>query len=244
MERSKYKKLLYSSVVVVALFAVQVFAGKSGRFVADLFSYKQFDYSNIYAWVSVHHIVQMVIILVIIAILTRLLKIDFGFTLGDRKKGMKYLIIFTAIIAVFALMSNIFMYINKQLPEYDFPLNAGNILGTLGFQLFLSGTSEEILFRALPITVLVYVFGKSIKLKWHFTLEVIIASLFFSIAHANWTLIPFTFEADYFQLFYAFALGTIQGIVYQESRSIVYPMLMHSISNVLMVGTGYIFSLL
>jgi len=46
---------------------------------------------------------------------------------------------------------------------------------------------------------------------------------------------------DYFRLLYAFVLGTINGIAYQQSRSVLYPMLMHSISNVLMVGTGYLF---
>jgi len=37
---------------------------------------------------------------------------------------------------------------------------------------------------------------------------------------------------------------TIQGIAYQESQSVLYPMLMHSLANVLMVGTGYLFILL
>lgn len=52
---------------------------------------------------------------------------------------------------------------------------------------------------------------------------------------------PFVFNVDYFQIFYAFVLGSIQGIVYQRSKSILYPMLMHSFSNVLMVGMGYLF---
>ena len=110
-------------------------------------------------------------------------KIDFGFKLGDSKKGTKYLIIFTAAFTIFTLITHILMYIYNQLPTYDFPLNKSNIIGTLGFQLFLSGTSEEILFRALPITVLMYVFRKSINIKWNITLEIIIASFLFSIAH-------------------------------------------------------------
>ena len=55
------------------------------------------------------------------------------------------------------------MYVFGQGQAFDFPLNPKNVLGTLGFQLFLSGTSEEILYRALPVTVLVYVFGKNIS---------------------------------------------------------------------------------
>jgi membrane protease YdiL (CAAX protease family) len=86
--------------------------------------------------------------------------------------------------------------------------------------------------------------GKSTKTKWGITLETIIAAFLFSIAHIKWSLFPFTIEADYFQLFYAFAQGIIAGKAYQDSQSIIYPMLMHSFSNVLMVGAGYLFLLL
>jgi hypothetical protein len=69
-----------------------------------------------------------------------------------------------------------------------------NVLGTLGFQLFLSGTSEEILYCALPVTVLVYVFGKNIRIKWDITLEVVLASLLFTAAHIKWSLFPFSVD--------------------------------------------------
>ncbi len=239
----KYEKSLYG-IAVIGLFVFQVFAGKSGRAVADLFSYKNFDYYNIYAWVSVHHMIQMLIALAIIVVLSKLLKVDFGFKLGDTKKGMKYLMVYTVIFAVFTLVCHILMYIYNMLPMYDFPLNKNNVLGTLGFQLFLSGSSEEIVFRAIPITILIYVFGKSIYLKQGITLETIIASFLFSIAHIKWSLSPFTIDVNYFQVFYAFILGTIQGVVYQRTHSILYPALMHSISNVLMVGAGYLCTIL
>lgn len=104
------------------------------------------------------------------------------------------------------------MYTSGQPLTYDFTLDQRNVLGTLGFQLLLSGTSEEILYRALPITVLV--------------------------------LSPFAADANISQLFYAFAIGSVQGMAYQESRSVLYPVLMHSVSNVLMVGVGYLFAVL
>jgi len=56
------------------------------------------------------------------------------------------------------------------------------------------------------------------------------------MAHINWTLSPFTIKVDYFQLFYAFILGVIQGVAYQKSRSIVYLALMHSVSNFFTIG--------
>ncbi|MGI6317877.1 MAG: CPBP family intramembrane metalloprotease [Firmicutes bacterium] len=237
-------KPLHCSLAFIALFLVQVFAGKSGWFVADLFSYDSFDPDHLFARLSVHHIVQMLIALAIITVLSKLIKADFGFQLGDSKKGLRYFLIFTAVIAVIALIYHIPMYVFGQGQAFDFPLNPKNVLGTLGFQLFLSGTSEEILYRALPVTVLVYVFGKNIQIKWDITLEVVLASFLFTVAHIKWSLFPFSADFNLSQLFYAFAMGTVSGIVYQQSRSILYPMLMHSISNVLMVGTGYLFAVL
>lgn len=244
MEKLKTKKLLYGCFVFFTLFVFQVFAGKIGSFTAALTSYELVDPYNIYAMVSVHHFVQMIFTLVVIVVLNKLLKVNFNFNLGDRKTGMKYLTVYTGVFILAAFILHALMYINNRLPVYEFPLNKNNIAGTLGFQLLLSGPSEEILFRALPVTVLTYVLGKSVKVKKHITLEVILASILFSIAHIKWSLEPFTVQADCFQLVYAFVLGTIQGVAYQKSRSILYPILMHSFSNVIMVGTGYLFALL
>ncbi len=136
------------------------------------------------------------------------------------------------------------MALNNQLPVYEFPLDGRNIIGTLGFQLLLTGPAEEVVFRALPIILLTRSFGKSIQIKGYVALEVILASILFAFAHVSWSITPLHFEADFFQIIYAFAMGTIQGIVYQRTKSILYPVLMHSFSNVLMVGGGYVFTVL
>jgi len=236
----------YSSagIAVLTMFCFQVFAGIAGHFAAGLLSYERIDPWNIYAAISVHHFVQMIIALAAIVAVSRKINIDFYFGLGDREKGRKCLAIFTSVFIFISLTIHIIMRINNTLPVYNFPLDTRNILGTLGFQLLLSGTSEEILYRALPITVLSYVFGQRFRLKGNITLEALLASCLFAAAHVKWSLGPLLIKADCFLLLYAFILGTIQGIAYQESRSVVYPVLMHSVSNVLMVGTGYVFALL
>lgn len=242
--RADQKRIFLYGLMILLLLFYQEVLGKMGRIVANLLNYERIDPFKAFAWVSVHHITEMLITIAVIMILGKLLKVDFGFNLGDRKIGSKYVIVYTKIFAGVTIVCHILMNIYNMLPIYDFPLNKNNILGTLGFQLFLSGPTEEVLYRALPISILVHVLRKSVKVKWDITLETIIASFLFAIAHAKWSLFPFAFEANYFQLFYAFVLGTIQGKAYQDSRSIVYPIFMHSISNVLMVGTGYLFLLL
>ncbi len=231
-------------IAFLLLLGMQIFLGKAGHLVAAFIPYQQIDPFNSFAEISIHHTFQLLIAISIILVLSKLLNLDFYFQLGNRKKGIKSLTIFTAAFGVISVAQHTIMAVNNQLPVYTFPLDARNIIGTLGFQLLLSGPAEEIVFRALPITLLTYSFGNSIEIKGIFTLEVILASVLFSFAHINWSLRPPVFEMDYFQLFYAFALGTIQGIVYQRSKSILYPMLMHSFSNALMVGCGYLFKAL
>lgn len=234
-----------SGIIAYILLAVaQVLLGKAGTLAADLIPYRQFDPFDSFAGISIHHATELILALAILLALTKLLGLDFYFQTGDRKKGIKYLMIFVAAFLVITVVQHSIMALNNQLPVYAFPLDGRNIAGTLSFQLLLSGPAEEVIFRALPIILLIRAFGGSIQIKGSVTLEVVLASLLFAFAHVRWSLIPLTFEANFFQLIYAFALGTIQGIVYQKSRSILYPVLMHSLSNVLMVGGGYVFSAL
>ncbi|HOA81816.1 MAG TPA: CPBP family intramembrane metalloprotease [Defluviitaleaceae bacterium] len=238
------KKVLLSGAVILLLLILQKVLGIAGSAFADMFSFEKIDPYKAFAWNFVHHITMLILTLFVILILKKLFSLNFGFGLGDSKTGTKFVAIYTPIIAGVSLVVHILMMVNNSLPVYAYPLNKSNIIGTLCFQLFLTGPAEELLYRALPITTLVKVFGKNIEVKWGITLESIIASFLFAFAHMKWSLFPFAIEMDYFQFLYAFAQGIISGKAYQDSRSVIYPMLMHSISNVLMVGTGYLFLLI
>ncbi len=247
MINSKSNQTRLSIVAIALLLIFQQFASKVGHLIANCFDYKAIDEYGIFAYVSVHHIAQMLIALLAIIILNKKYKIDFGFSTGDKKVGMKYLLVFTVAIFVFTIISYGIRYFSNQIIQYDYPLNAKNVLGTLGFQLLLSGTSEEVLFRALPIGILTFWIGSNKERKFtklNLSYEVIIAAVLFSIAHIRWTINPFSISMNYLQLIYCFVLGIVYGKAYQESNSVIYPMIMHSISNVIMVGLGYIFSII
>ncbi len=245
IERNKTNIVMSGFLTIIILFVLQFAAGKTGWAVADLFAFGSVDPNDVFARLSVHHLIYMLIALVSIAILKAAFRLDFGFHLGDRKFGTRFFLIFTGVIAVIALGYHILLQIIGQPITYNYPLTTRNIIGNLGFQLLLSGPSEEILYRALPVTLLVFAFGKNLYVSKNVTLEVVLASLLFTAAHIKWTISPLSIsELNIFGLVYAFAMGILNGFVYQKSRSILYPMLMHSISNVLMVGTGYLFALL
>ena len=245
--KSRKTSKIWCIIIVISIFVIQELASKFGGVIANIFNYSSIDKDSVFAWISVHHIVQLLVVVSIILILSKLLKLDFKFKIGDIKIGMKYVISFTLVMLIYILASYIIGYYFNKISLYSYELNTRNIIGTLGFQLFLSGTSEEILFRALPITVFLYFFrdnkGFGIK-RVNIPLEIVIAAFLFSISHISWSLNPFLISVDLFQLFYAFLLGIVYGFTYERSQSIIYPILMHSISNVLMVGIGYIFAII
>jgi len=240
----KTTKLMAGSLAFINLFIMQIILGKFGWAIADLFSYDSVDPNKLFARLSFHHLVQMLVALVVILIIKTVIHLDFGFHLGEKQEGRKYLLIFTLATAVVAVSYHVLMVVLGQPVTYGYPLNATNTLGYLGFQLFLSGPAEEIVYRALPVTLLAYAFGSNQSKTKDVSLEVVLASLLFTAAHLQWTVSPFSISGvNMFGLVYAFGMGILNGFVYQKSRSILYPILMHSISNVLMVGTGYLFAI-
>lgn len=167
-KQADQKQILLYGIMILLLLVFQKVLSKVGGMVADLLPCERFDPYKAFAWVSVHHITEMLIALAVIIILSKLLKVDFGFGLVDREKGTKYVVVYTAIFAGVTLVCHMLMLIHNMLPVYNFPLNKGNVVGTLGFQLLLSGPAEEILYRALPITMLLYILGKSVCASWRY----------------------------------------------------------------------------
>jgi len=231
--------------ISIALFLLlfQQAASGLGRFIADRFTYDRIDAYGRFAWASVHHIIQMLCAIIVIVIAAKALKLDFGFRFGDKKAGIGFVLDITKAALLFALIWHLGAQMLGNVGIPDYPLNFTNIAGALGFHLLLSGPSEEILFRALPIVLLAYSFRESkvIRIKGlDLSLENIIAALLFTVAHVSWSLNPFSLSASWVQLTLSMVLGLWYGIAYKKSGSILYPMAMHSIWNVVMVGARYI----
>ena len=250
----KNKSLWAVPIMILLIFVFQQFASGIGRLVASFFTYDRIDPYNLFAWVSVHHIVQMAIALVAIGFLVKVKNLDFGCGLGDVKVGLEHTLNFSVFLFVYVLVFYIITFVFSGFFAPNYPLNLSNVAGRLGFQLLLSGPSEEILFRALPITLLAYCLKSSkfitINKKisgvssFDVTLETFIVALLFAIAHIGWEINPFSITHLYVhQLILSFAFGIFYGVAYQKSKSVIYPMIMHSMSNVVIVGARYILSI-
>jgi uncharacterized protein len=247
-------KALWVLFLTVLLLGVPRLAG----LFADLFDYSAIDPDGAFAWISVHHIAQalvfLALMLVIVKVSVKVAAIRFGFGWGDREEGLSYLRLFVLIFTAYVVVSRIIMFVaTGSLPAFPYPLTARNIAGQLGFQLLLSGPSEELIFRGFAITMLglvvkgavaggetgvghaiTKIFGASI------TAANLIAAIIFGLAHVRFAFAPFSATFETSQVVISVVLGLFYGVCYERSRSMVYPMLMHSFSNVLVVGVAVI----
>ncbi len=231
----KYTTLLS---VAVLLLGLPILAGK----IADTLFVSAWDPDGAFLWISIHHIAQMVMFLILI-ILIKYIKpeLDFGFNLKNKAKGFKFVWIFTVAFLVYTLIGFLMNYLNGSIVPYVNDLNARNVFGYLGFQLLLSGPSEEILYRSFGITILAIFFKKRI-LKGRLSISNLFIAIIFGLAHIGIYFSPFGLSYNIFQLIYAFILGLIYGDCYEKTGSVVYPMIIHSISNVIAVGMMMLFS--
>jgi len=233
------QKILWTLVLAVLLLGVPRLSGA----IAGLFNYQAIDPDGSYAWISVHHIVQALIFIFMIFAINKFKPLDFGFKWGNKEVGRKYVLSFTLIFGAGSLVSHIIAILTGSFQAFPYPLTAVNILGQMGFQLLLSGPSEELIFRAFAITMLALVVrGRFFKGKISYAN--LIAAIIFGLAHVGFSFDPFTLNYNIFQVILSIILGIFYGDCYEKTGSVFYPMMMHSISNIIMVGLTIIASFL
>ena len=237
------KKALQQSVWILCLAAILLGVPRLSGLVADLFNYHAIDPDGSYAWISVHHIVQALIFIFIIYAINIIKPFDFGFGWGNKAVGKKYVLKFTLIFGVGSLVNYIIVILIGSFQPFQYPLTLNNIVGHLAFQLLLSGPSEELIFRAFAITMLALVV-KGRLLKGKISYANIIAAIIFGLAHVGFSFAPFTLNYTLYQVILAISLGIFYGDCFEKSGSVFYPMMMHSISNIIMVSLTIIATLL
>lgn len=249
----KVQKVLKQVVGIVFLTVLLLGVPRLAGAVADLFDYSTIDPDGAFARLSVHHIVQAAVFLVIMLVVRQVSALRFGFGWGDHQVGWFYVRLFALIFCGYTVVSLLIVFATGTFRFLPYPLTARNIAGQLGFQLLLSGPSEELIFRAFAITMLALlvngvVFSKDTGvgkvvfkiLGGELTVANLIAAIIFGLAHVGFSFAPFSLSYDTFQVIYAVILGLFYGVCYERSKSMVYPMMMHSISNVVAVSVSVI----
>ncbi len=212
-------------------------------------SFAQFDPDNVFIVLTIHHICQAVIALLIICVVSRILKLsmrEFGFNLEQFKFSLKAVLIFVGIWSVIQAGVGLMMITVFKAPaSFGFPLNTRNYIGYFLFEILLSGTSEEIMFRALVISLMIYVWKNLFKKESHLTLMVILSSsLVFMFDHINFSFSPFRITyINLLQQLTALIFGTFYGYLFTRTKSIAGPMLAHNLLNGVIAIIGLVFAL-
>jgi uncharacterized protein len=206
-----------------------------GSVVADLFNLSAVDPDGAFAWISIHHIVQGLLGLLVVLTISKLhANLDYGLKTvhwwgfaSYTKKFLLWFLLYTAISWIIGISLGLHT-------AFPYPASAANTIGYLGFQALLSGPAEEIIFRSLLIgSALALVRNESTRAFWPIN---VYASLVFTLAHIGISWSPLRLSCNPMQLAYAFVLGLVYGHSFIQSRSVLLPMLLHSLSNVIAVS--------
>ena len=226
-----FKPLGWVLFLTLILLSVPKIAG----IFADSFDYSRIDPDGSYAWLTVHHLAQAAIFLVLMMGTRSWKPVDFRLGWGNKKVGIAYVLRFILYFSLYLLGFLAFSIVTQSLQPFPFPLNARNIIGYLSFQLLVTGPSEEMIFRAFALTMLgLYVQGHFLHGK--ISRANVLAALIFGLAHVSFSFAPFQVTYSANQVLYAAGLGLFYGDCYEKSGSVIYPMIMHSMTNVLSVG--------
>lgn len=241
------KFFIFTSTVIgfTALFRViSLFSFYIGRLVYPVF--KRFDPNNVFVVLTVHHICQAIITLFIIYLLSKLFKIkvkDFGFNLNVLSFSIKWVLIFACTWTVIQVgLGILFIKLTNVPLAFGFPLNSRNFTGYFLFEILLSGTSEEIMFRALAITSMIYFWKSLFKKERSLSITVILLStVVFMLEHINYTFVPFKItHLNILQQLTVLIFGVFYGYLFVRTKSIVGPMLAHNLLNGIIVSSQLI----
>ncbi len=208
------------------------------------------DPDGSFLYISLHHLWQGGFALLAILLLSRLTRIpltDFGFNLNDWLYAVRRVLQFS--LFWFFLQGSIgaaMMVSGDASAAFPFPLTDRNFGGYFAFQILLSGTSEEILFRALVMTPLL-VYGRRAGLaeKPNALLAAGIATLIFMLAHINVAFDPL--RVSHFNLLQqltALIFGAFYAFLFLRTHSLLGPILAHNLLNAVIVTIGLILFLI
>lgn len=239
-----FGKIIDLVVVCIAIVFVPYISVFLTNLIKPLIQY--LDKDGAFLWISIHHIWQLILTIIIMKVYYKGPLRNWGFNLNDKKDALKIVGWFVVIFSLFEVIGAVAIYfIGGRVKEpIGYPLCFKNIFGYYSFEGLLSGTCEEPLFRGFVMTILAQSWKGKLRLgKINITVAGIIAVILFTFAHIR--IFPFkTFYFDTLQLLHAFGLGLLYAVVFQKTKSLFIPIILHNVSNVIMISLPYILLLL
>ena len=149
-------------------------------------------------------------------------KLNFSELGFHRQKWLKYVLVGIAIGIPIGMVEYFVLRPAPAFPTFE----VRYLLRDLVYMVAFVGLGEELLFRGLLQRDLINVFG------WK--QGIVLASLVFAVMHLTWRSVP--------ELVFVFFASLIFGYLYYKTKSLVAPIVVHGIGNVMLVAVlPYIF---
>ena len=208
--------------------------------------FRYLDPDNCFMLLSIHHIIQAIITFALIFLIAKVMKLklsDFGFNTNDFGFSFKKILVFSGVWFLIQLGASI--YVAKTTSAsvlLSYPLTTKNFIGNFLFEILLTGTSEEILFRSLTIPLTIYLLKTFIKSeKTVNIIAITMATLIFALAHVNYNLSPFMITRfNLPQLITCLIFGSFFGYLFVKTKSVLGPLIAHNAINGVITLIGLI----
>ncbi len=204
---------------------------------------QRLDPGGAWAYITVHHLVQLGIVLAVMGVAvatTTMTFTRFGFTTRQWRWSLRVVAAFAAVWTVVQLGVGWLVVSGGASADPGFPLDAGSVTGRFAFELLLSGASEEPLYRGLIMTTLIVGLGPVLASQRSVAVAAIGGStLAFMLDHINvdWSTLTIT-HINAYQQATLLIFGIVYGLLYWRSRSLVGPVVAHGVLNVVITGSG------
>jgi membrane protease YdiL (CAAX protease family) len=110
------------------------------------------------------------------------------------------------------------------------------------FQLLMPSVIEEIVYRGILLTLLSMVFVKNLKIgKMNFGMGVIITSILFGLWHGLNITNDLDITMSWVPFVYTGLIGFVLALVKERTGSLLFPIVIHQIINILPQTMGYVF---
>ena len=241
LQEHPLRHLLWLTVPLIAavLFAAVTLISSAAYDLASTVTapVSNWDPDQCFLIISVHHVFQAVIAFAVILVLSLLFRkslSEFGFNSNAFRYSIRSVLIFSGVWFVFQMAASILVsHLTGLDASLAYPLTLRNFTGNFLFELLLSGTSEEILFRAMTIPPMLGFFRTFLRrepVAWGAAIGV--ATLTFTLAHISFNLNPFTItHLNIAQLITCVVFGVYYGLLMKKTGSILGPMLAHNLLN-------------
>lgn len=170
----------------------------------------------------------------------------YGFTLTRRNLKIKVSIAIGVLLGLTGILLDHLPQVTSGSPlepAYPYSLSLVNILGMLSFQWIFVGIFEETITRGLVQTPLMNELKGTVRIfRWDFHIGSVITAIIFGVGHfgphiffgGSWISLPL-------HLIFATLYGFGSSYIYQETKSLAGPILMHNMVDGLLYTVDFLF---